>query len=98
RGHGTSLRTLPVRSRRDVTDHGEQHSIIHRIVLGVRIARELRAVLRPVQAEPPQARVLDELAQLPRLDRKCTRLNSSHASISYAVFCLHKTTPKMAIR
>src|SRR3712207_7272023 len=26
----------------------------------------------------------------PRLDRKSTRLNSSHANISYAVFCLKK--------
>src|SRR3712207_7973544 len=25
------------------------------------------------------------------LDRKSTRLNSSHANISYAVFCLYKT-------
>src|SRR3712207_8039096 len=28
-----------------------------------------------------------------RLDRKSTRLNSSHANISYAVFCLKKKTP-----
>src|SRR3712207_7596042 len=27
------------------------------------------------------------------LDRKSTRLNSSHANISYAVFCLKKQTP-----
>src|SRR3712207_8718553 len=27
----------------------------------------------------------------PNLDRKSTRLNSSHANISYAVFCLTKT-------
>src|SRR3712207_7738322 len=27
-----------------------------------------------------------------RLDRKSTRLNSSHANISYAVFCLKKKT------
>src|SRR3712207_8817924 len=27
------------------------------------------------------------------LDRKSTRLNSSHAHISYAVFCLKKKTP-----
>src|SRR3712207_7260697 len=27
------------------------------------------------------------------LDRKSTRLNSSHANISYAVFCLKKKTP-----
>src|SRR3712207_8840309 len=26
----------------------------------------------------------------PRVDRKSTRLNSSHANISYAVFCLKK--------
>src|SRR3712207_8052730 len=31
------------------------------------------------------------------LDRKSTRLNSSHANISYAVFCLKKkTTPQQA--
>src|SRR5947209_18031441 len=27
------------------------------------------------------------------IDRKSTRLNSSHANISYAVFCLKKKTP-----
>src|SRR3712207_7263332 len=29
-------------------------------------------------------------ASVPQLDRKSTRLNSSHANISYAVFCLKK--------
>src|SRR3712207_7971217 len=29
----------------------------------------------------------------PSTDRKSTRLNSSHANISYAVFCLKKKTP-----
>src|SRR5256886_7232694 len=29
----------------------------------------------------------------PMLDRKSTRLNSSHSQISYAVFCLKKKTP-----
>src|SRR3712207_8880376 len=34
----------------------------------------------------------DALPALPPLpDRKSTRLNSSHANISYAVFCLKKT-------
>src|SRR2546429_6697839 len=28
------------------------------------------------------------------IDRKSTRLNSSHGYISYAVFCLKKTTPR----
>src|SRR3712207_8978649 len=30
------------------------------------------------------------------LDRKSTRLNSSHANISYAVFCLKKKNPETA--
>src|SRR3712207_9396670 len=29
----------------------------------------------------------------PTVDRKSTRLNSSHANISYAVFCLKKKNP-----
>src|SRR5207249_10578127 len=33
--------------------------------------------------------ILEELTP-PQLDRKSTRLNSSHVSISYAVFCLKK--------
>src|SRR5690625_6460453 len=36
-------------------------------------------------------RVGDQLAQaITALDRKSTRLNSSHVAISYAVFCLEK--------
>src|SRR3712207_7190358 len=33
-----------------------------------------------------------ELRDFKRQDRKSTRLNSSHANISYAVFCLKKQT------
>src|SRR3712207_7433000 len=33
-----------------------------------------------------------------RLDRKSTRLNSSHANISYAVFCLKKKKKNMIIK
>src|SRR5690242_21948840 len=35
-----------------------------------------------------------EVLHLPRPDRKSTRLNSSHMSISYAVFCLKKKKKK----
>src|SRR3712207_8095178 len=38
-------------------------------------------------AEPDRAALLSQHA---RQDRKSTRLNSSHANISYAVFCLKK--------
>src|SRR5438309_7080946 len=34
--------------------------------------------------------VKDDIVWVPRGDRKSTRLNSSHSSISYAVFCLKK--------
>src|SRR3712207_8338507 len=34
----------------------------------------------------------EESLRMPFLDRKSTRLNSSHANISYAVFCLKKKT------
>src|SRR5437879_7143585 len=46
---------------------------------------------RMLQMEIPQiARVLSEGAYKTEIDRKSTRLNSSHRCISYAVFCLKK--------
>src|SRR3712207_9166118 len=62
-----------------------------RVVRGVVVALERhvpvagpRLVLDPVQ----QRRAAHQLEAL--VDRKSTRLNSSHANISYAVFCLKK--------
>src|SRR3712207_8476905 len=55
--------------------------------------RRLRERLLPLRLAEVAA---DRLAVEPRLardlarDRKSTRLNSSHANISYAVFCLKK--------
>src|SRR3712207_7354340 len=41
----------------------------------------------------PKARIDDGMGPaLGEVDRKSTRLNSSHANISYAVFCLKKKT------
>src|SRR3712207_7356426 len=55
--------------------------------------------LRPGRDEPPARREeVHGLAAQPAQqglrgqDRKSTRLNSSHANISYAVFCLKKKT------
>src|SRR3712207_8156291 len=39
---------------------------------------------------------LDEIGAVEIKDRKSTRLNSSHANISYAVFCLKKQRPTLA--
>src|SRR3712207_6910231 len=45
------------------------------------------AALGPLDEVAPRAR---PHRREDRLDRKSTRLNSSHANISYAVFCLKK--------
>src|SRR2546430_8963140 len=55
-------------------------------------------LFRSVQGQEGRARPLAVLVDGPRhqfltcaaLDRKSTRLNSSHSQISYAVFCLKK--------
>src|SRR5699024_11744424 len=64
----------------------------------------LHAILRPAPVFPPHTGAQRTIATLLRplvavsnerpeeRDRKSTRLNSSHASISYAVFCLKKHT------
>src|SRR2546430_7365095 len=58
-------------------------------------ARELRRLRRrPPAVERDGARVARRAHPgAVFLDRKSTRLNSSHSQISYAVFCLKKTTP-----
>src|SRR5690242_20803580 len=65
--------------------------------------REVRAVVRDRVAEDREGAVRQPLLALLRdvhlpemalLDRKSTRLNSSHMSISYAVFCLKKKKKK----
>src|SRR3712207_6971367 len=47
-------------------------------------------------ADDGAARPVPHLQRAGRRDRKSTRLNSSHANISYAVFCLKKKK-KLAI-
>src|SRR6202051_5239505 len=46
-----------------------------------------------IENPPVSAKALGELIE----DRKSTRLNSSHMSISYAVFCLKKKTNKIQV-
>src|SRR5207249_5627610 len=56
--------------------------------------RSLRLGDEPFQVGLPLVRKGGNSAQL---DRKSTRLNSSHVSISYAVFCLKKKKKKKKI-
>src|SRR6266481_6917537 len=49
---------------------------------------------RSASAEASPARTCESWSSRLSLDRKSTRLNSSHSSISYAVFCLKKKKKK----
>src|SRR5258707_9500002 len=48
----------------------------------------VRSVVVPLRR--PLATKVGDFSRWPAADRKSTRLNSSHANISYAVFCLKK--------
>src|SRR2546430_13235221 len=51
-----------------------------------------------IEHDNPEIRHADELCRfLGQLDRKSTRLNSSHSQISYAVFCLKKKKKTQAV-
>src|SRR3712207_7058102 len=52
-------------------------------------ARAASPLMRPSHRTTATGTRSPEIGKLP-IDRKSTRLNSSHANISYAVFCLKK--------
>src|SRR5690625_6924001 len=58
------------------TEHGR--------LVKVMLDKEERVVLRATDGELEMPKIIF------KLDRKSTRLNSSHVAISYAVFCLKK--------
>src|SRR2546429_4681675 len=73
------------------------YTTLFRSLLGRRWGRRRRLHERAdpeLRLEQRAQRVAQQLLRLPRgrLDRKSTRLNSSHGYISYAVFCLKKKT------
>src|SRR3712207_7761071 len=70
------------------------------VVMWVRIARfegaednwdeRIEEVRRRMRGEDDTSPMARHRGLVKRADRKSTRLNSSHANISYAVFCLKK--------
>src|SRR3712207_7718342 len=55
------------------------------------VGRELDlSAIAAVRERQAERRILDREVEQRGVDRKSTRLNSSHANISYAVFCLKK--------
>src|SRR5947209_16769800 len=93
------LHSFPTRRSSDLWSHqeagGEGRKRRHQ--RGKRIARgeEGRRDVARVISEDEEIVLLEEIAAGDaEQDRKSTRLNSSHANISYAVFCLKKKTKK----
>src|SRR5947209_15999486 len=87
-GHGTGHRVSARRGGGDRLLHGPEHAREP-----PHAPAEKRQTLRP--GEPPRNHRGDGgdgLGARRHGDRKSTRLNSSHANISYAVFCLQKKT------
>src|SRR2546430_4481642 len=58
------------------------YTTLFRSVLGVEAEPEISTIARPLRSRGGKVYI--------DLDRKSTRLNSSHSQISYAVFCLKK--------
>src|SRR3712207_8475733 len=58
---------------------------------------------RRFEEDPPfltrvvEEEIREQIDEILRTDRKSTRLNSSHANISYAVFCLKKKKKKITL-
>src|SRR5947209_2232055 len=63
-------------------------------VLAVALSRKLRLEKDVSSALPKISIISPSPGGIPVPDRKSTRLNSSHANISYAVFCLKKIKKK----
>src|SRR5699024_12193561 len=77
---------LPICSSMRNTDRGSVGADHHSVLFAVLLSRRPRFQAKKTQREARQSEKI--ISHQP--DRKSTRLNSSHVSISYAVFCLKK--------
>src|SRR5690554_7633978 len=70
--------------------YGEMQRRTHQAE-GLRVITEFASQVRPLHETTEQILIaLANLYEAEAVDRKSTRLNSSHVRISYAVFCLKK--------
>src|SRR5207245_11473070 len=80
--HPHAPHSFPTRRSSDLPSH-------RRVVPAVLVAQP-GARIQLVTVRRPRARTAPRSTRTSWIDRKSTRLNSSHGSISYAVFCLKK--------
>src|SRR3712207_7318309 len=83
----TEIYTLSLHDALPISDEPELVVVVGQEAQGLGQLRRHRRVQPHVR--PPHRHLQ---ADSPPPDRKSTRLNSSHANISYAVFCLKKKT------
>src|SRR3712207_7128914 len=76
--------------------HAKQFNRANRALKRLRtmLGRVIRDITRKIKGDERLEGVFAQPLSLARRDRKSTRLNSSHANISYAVFCLKKKKKK----
>src|SRR3712207_7700636 len=86
----TEIYTLSLHGALPILEHPEGVAAGQQLV-GLRVVELERVEVQRRLAVVPDVdqRVVDD-REVAQADRKSTRLNSSHANISYAVFCLKK--------
>src|SRR5438477_596495 len=75
-------------------DSGLQSLVAEALARNPTIAQRQAAVRAATLRIRPAGSLPDPMLTIGVIDRKSTRLNSSHMSISYAVFCLKKKKTK----
>src|SRR5574337_1384891 len=91
--HWKQCQTLFFVGSKITADGDWNHEIKRRLLLGRKVMTNLDSILKSRDITlPTKVRLVKAMV----LDRKSTRLNSSHHSISYAVFCLKKKNKQKA--
>src|SRR5699024_11547082 len=84
-----ALPSFPTRRSSDLVDDGDRKALLHQVFRNLQADKAAAGNNRALGSGLLQ--IFPKLDGVLRgADRKSTRLNSSHVSISYAVFCLKK--------
>src|ERR1035438_10288992 len=94
-GLGTNDPKVPL-ERTEFVRSDQKYSILIRIVRATQVDTIVHTFLE-TNSIGVSSRVLHEINVIGPLDRKSTRLNSSHLGNSYALFCLQKTSARIQI-
>src|SRR5699024_12819223 len=88
--HHRDLHSFPTRRSSDLRSQPQKPLLIPvKVLRGILLCGVL-AVLAGVLYLSTRPQTVEGMGEVYYTDRKSTRLNSSHVSISYAVFCLKK--------